>query len=88
MLDDDKNAGCTAVWGDLYRSPFTGGFMVVNPEHSYQRLTSYTKTGEPEVRDGFRKSVTNKFCQDTFMRFAVNWRRAGWIGEAAQHSRA
>ena len=71
MLDDDKNAGCTAVWGDLYRSPFTGGFLVVNPEHSYQRLTAYTTTGEQKVRDGFRKSVTNKFCSDVFMRFAV-----------------
>jgi hypothetical protein len=71
MLDDDKNAGVTAVWGDLDRSPFTGGFLVVNPEHAYQRLTAYTKTGEPEVRDGFRRSVTNKFCSDTFMRFAV-----------------
>ncbi|GAN77151.1 hypothetical protein [Acidisphaera rubrifaciens] len=71
MLDDDKNAGVTAVWGDLYRSPFTGGFMIVNPEHSFQRLTSYTKTGEPAVRDHFRKTVTDKFCADCFMRFAV-----------------
>ncbi|MDQ2765089.1 MAG: hypothetical protein M3Y22_16905, partial [Pseudomonadota bacterium] len=29
MLDDDKNTGVTLVWGDLYRSPFTGGFFVV-----------------------------------------------------------
>jgi Tubulin like len=71
MLDDDKNAGVTAVWGDLYRSPFTGGFFVVNPEHSWKRLTAYTETGEKAVRDHIRQMVTNKFCADSFMRFAV-----------------
>ena len=34
----DKNTIVTTVWGDLYRSPFTGGFFVVNPEQSWQRL--------------------------------------------------
>jgi hypothetical protein len=71
MLDDDKNAGVTAVWGDLYRSPFTGGFFVVNPEQSWQRLTAYTTTGEKEIRQGFKQMVTNRFVADSFMRFAV-----------------
>ncbi len=71
MLDDDKNAGVTTVWGDLYRSPFTGGFFVVNPEQSWQRLTAYTKTGEKEVRQNFKQMVTNRFTADSFMRFAV-----------------
>lgn len=71
MLDDDKNAGVTAVWGDLYRSPFTGGFFVVNPEQSWQRLTAYTTTGEKEVRQNFKQMVTNRFTADSFMRFAV-----------------
>ena len=71
MLDDDKNAGVTVVWGDLYRSPFTGGFFVVNPEQSWQRLTAYTTTGEKEVRQNFKEMVTNRFVADSFMRFAV-----------------
>jgi hypothetical protein len=71
MLDDEKNAGVTAVWGDLYRSPFTGGFFVVNPEQSWQRLTAYTTTGEKEVRQNFKQMVTNRFVADSFMRFAV-----------------
>ena len=71
MLDDDKNAGVTAVWGDLYRSPFTGGFFVVNPEQSWQRLTAYTTTGEKEVRQHFKEMVTNRFVADSFMRFVV-----------------
>ena len=71
MLDDDKNAGVTTVWGDLYRSPFTGGFFVVNPDHSWHRLTAYTTTGEKEVRQGFKQMVTNRFVADSFMRFAM-----------------
>ncbi len=71
MLDDDKNAGVTAVWGDLYRSPFTGGFFVVNPEQSWQRLTAYTTTGEAKIRQNFKEMVTNRFVADSFMRFVV-----------------
>ena len=52
-------------------NPFTGGFFVVNTEHSWQRLTSYTETGVQAVRDRIRQEVTNKFSQDSFMRYAV-----------------
>lgn len=72
MIDEDKNAGVIAVWGDLYRNPFTGGFFVVNPEQSWQRLTAYTTTGEPEVRQFFKETVTNRFVADSFMRFVVS----------------
>jgi hypothetical protein len=72
MLDEDKNAGVIAVWGDLYRNPFTGGFFVVNPEQSWQRLSAYTQTGVPEVRQGFKEMVTNRFVADSFMRFVVS----------------
>lgn len=68
MLDDDKNAGVVQVWGDLYRNPFTGGFMAVSSEHSWQRLSRYTNTGEPAVRDRIRLNVTQKFVADSFMR--------------------
>ncbi|MEO1403954.1 MAG: hypothetical protein AAFV72_22265, partial [Cyanobacteria bacterium J06635_1] len=68
MLDDDKNAGVVQVWGDLYRNPFTGGFLAVSSEHSWQRLSRYTATGVPEVRDRIRLQVTQKFVADSFMR--------------------
>lgn len=32
MIDTEKNKGVMAVWGDLYKNPFTGGFFAV-PEN-------------------------------------------------------
>ena len=71
MLDDTKNQGVMAVWGDLYKNPFTGGFFALPQEHSWQRLGSYTKTGQPEIRDALRKGVTRKFINDSFTRHIV-----------------
>ena len=71
MLDDAKNQGVMAVWGDLYKNPFTGGFFALPQEHSWQRLGSYTQTGKPAIRDALRKGVTRKFVNDSFMRFVV-----------------
>ncbi|MGH3575479.1 MAG: tubulin-like doman-containing protein, partial [Pseudonocardiaceae bacterium] len=71
MLDDSKNQGVMAVWGDLYKNPFTGGFLALPQEHSWQRLGSYTKTGQPAIRDALRKGVTRKFIDDSFTRFVV-----------------
>jgi Tubulin/FtsZ family, GTPase domain. len=71
MLDDAKNQGVMAVWGDLYKNPFTGGFFALPQEHSWQRLGSYTKTGKPAIRDALRKGVTRKFVNDCFVRFVV-----------------
>ena len=71
MLDDAKNQGVMAVWGDLYKNPFTGGFFALPQEHSWQRLGTYTKTGQPMIRDALRKGVTRKFIDDSFARFIV-----------------
>ena len=38
MIDTEKNNGVMAVWGDLYKNPFTGGFFAV-PQDDVQRLT-------------------------------------------------
>jgi hypothetical protein len=71
MLDEEKNQGVMAVWGDLYKNPFTGGFLALPQEHSWKRLGSYTKTGQPAIRDALRKGVTRKFIDDSFSRFVV-----------------
>jgi len=35
MGDGDNNQGVITVWGDLYRNPFTGGFLVVPQQHLF-----------------------------------------------------
>ncbi len=93
MSDDGKSAALTKGQGTGQANPFTGGFFVVNTEHSWQRLTAYTKTGDPALRDRIRQEVTNKFAQDSFSRFSVRdsgaalsqaLRSAGWAGAAGE----
>ncbi len=71
MLDDAKNQGVMAVWGDLYKNPFTGGFIALPQEHSWQRLSRYTDAGRPETRKSLSTRVTNKFVDDSFVRYVV-----------------
>ncbi|WP_298701876.1 tubulin-like doman-containing protein [uncultured Variovorax sp.] len=56
---------------DSTANPFPGGFFVVLPEHSWQRLTAYTNSGEKDVRQRFRQMVTNRFVADSFVRWAA-----------------
>jgi hypothetical protein len=71
MLDEEKNQGVMAVWGDLYKNPFTGGFFLLPQEHAWQRLSRYTQQGVEEIRHMLRTGVTNKFLDDSFTRFIV-----------------
>jgi hypothetical protein len=40
MIDTEKNNGVMAVWGDLYKNPFTGGFFCV-PEDSKEHVAAF-----------------------------------------------
>lgn len=45
MIDTEKNNGVMAVWGDLYKNPFTGGFFAVPDDgvHSpVEAITSFS----------------------------------------------
>ncbi|SRR5579884_1474051 len=35
MIDTEKNKGVMAVWGDLYKNPFTGGFFAVPQDDAF-----------------------------------------------------
>ncbi|MCX9192364.1 hypothetical protein C3Y87_13280 [Carbonactinospora thermoautotrophica] len=74
MLDDDKNQAVTAMWGDLYKNPFTGGFFLLPQEQAWQRLHRYTEqsAGQPQIRHRQGMHVTNKFIDDSFARYVVN----------------
>ena len=73
MLDEEKNQGVQAVWGDLYNNPFTGGFFVLPQEHSLQRVQRYAKGSEgmsdPGIREGQANRTAGKYVCDTFMRY-------------------
>lgn len=42
MLDQEKNKGVVQVWGDLYRNPFTAGFMIVPQTPAWQETQELT----------------------------------------------
>jgi hypothetical protein len=75
MLDETKNEHITSIWGDIYKNPFTGGFLAVTQEQSWQRLFRYTtikKGVRPEVRHQQALHVTNKFVDDSLARYIVH----------------
>jgi hypothetical protein len=51
MLDEEKNQGVQAVWGDLYRNPFTGGFFVL-PQDGILDLTGDVSSTQEYVDEG------------------------------------
>jgi hypothetical protein len=51
MIDTEKNDGVMAVWGDLYKNPFTGGFFVV-PQDDVQEITGDLATTHSYVDSG------------------------------------
>lgn len=75
MTDESKNTKITSIWGDMYKNPFTGGFLVLPQEQSWERLFRYTtikKGVRPEVRHQQALHVTNKFVDDSFARYVVH----------------
>ena len=51
MGDNAKNEGVITVWGDLYRNPFTGGFMTVPQEHIWQATGDLNATHDRVNRE-------------------------------------
>jgi hypothetical protein len=44
LIDTEKNKGVMAVWGDLYKNPFTGGFFAVPQDAIYERTKDLAQT--------------------------------------------
>jgi len=44
MLDQEKNQGVVQVWGDLYRNPFTAGFLMVPQKQVWQETQDLSAT--------------------------------------------
>jgi hypothetical protein len=73
MMDASKNAAITGLWGDLYRNPFTAGFMMVPLQPAWERLSKYSETWEKTTKKGKPRlkgwqhakiKVTTKFADD------------------------
>ena len=48
MIDTEKNNGVMAVWGDLYKNPFTGGFFAVPDDGTHspvEAIASFSTAG-------------------------------------------
>lgn len=69
LVDEEKNQGVVDVWGELYRNPFTGGFMLVPTAHVIDRVSYYTeatkdysahwlKQGRKFIADSSAKYIT------------------------------
>jgi Tubulin like len=56
MLDEEKNQGVQAVWGDLYRNPFTGGFFAV-PQDGIFELTGDIPATNQYVDEGIASFI-------------------------------
>ena len=50
MVDAEKNKGVMAVWGDLYKNPFTAGFFAVPQDAVYQAKGTLTAAPGPSMR--------------------------------------
>lgn len=84
MLDQDKNKGVLQVWGDLYRDPFTAGFLVVNPKAALEKT--------PDQAEALKQVFTelSSFLMDNqSIDLYETLRLLNWVGASpTQHSAA
>ena len=84
MGDSAKNEGVVAVWGDLYRNPFTGGVIVVPQEHIWQATRELSATHE-RVNKEIASFVTRNKGTDLW----ETLRLLNWVGAPpTQHAAA
>ncbi|WP_214367236.1 hypothetical protein [Pseudonocardia sp. H11422] len=73
MIDTEKNNGVMAVWGDLYKNPFTGGFFAV-PQDDVQAFTGDLAATHAYLDSGIAKFLSadgGKHLYETLK--ALNW---------------
>jgi hypothetical protein len=73
MIDTEKNKGVMAVWGDLYKNPFTGGFFMVD-QNDVQELTGDLAATHAYVDEGVGTFLTQNASGDLYETLkALNW---------------
>ncbi len=73
MIDTEKNKGVMAVWGDLYKNPFTGGFFMVD-QNDVQELTGDLAATHAYVDEGVGAFLAQNASGDLYETLkAMNW---------------
>ncbi|GLZ56204.1 tubulin-like doman-containing protein [Actinomycetospora sp. NBRC 106378] len=73
MIDTEKNKGVMAVWGDLYKNPFTGGFFMVD-QNDVQEMTGDLAATHAYVDAGIGSFLTRDASVHLYETLkALNW---------------
>lgn len=84
MGDNAKNEGVVTVWGDLYRNPFTGGFMIVPQEHIWQATQDLRAT-----HDRVNREIASFLTRNKGADLWETLRMLNWVGAPpTQHAAA
>ena len=84
MLDQDKNQGVIQVWGDLYRNPFTAGFLMV-PQKPVWQVTHDLEATQQQVNSQLVSFLTRNQGLDLY----ETLRLLNWVGAPpSQHMAA
>ncbi|MEO0825045.1 MAG: hypothetical protein AAFY67_05220 [Cyanobacteria bacterium J06642_9] len=84
MLDQEKNKGVVQVWGDLYRNPFTAGFMMVPQKQAWQETQDFAAT-----RQKVDSELASFFTRNQGLDIYESLRLLNWVGAPpSQHMAA
>jgi hypothetical protein len=73
MIDTEKNNGVMAVWGDLYKNPFTGGFFAV-PQDGVHEVTGDLAATHAYVDEGIASFLARDDSVHLYETLkALNW---------------
>jgi len=73
MIDTEKNKGVMAVWGDLYKNPFTGGFFAV-PQNDVHALVGTLEATHSYLDEGLAQFLARDNCVHLYESLKeLNW---------------
>lgn len=78
MIDSEKNNGVMAVWGDLYKNPYTGGFFAV-PQNDVHEMTSDLAATHRYVDEG----IANFLLRDDSVHLYETLKALNWLAVPA-----
>ena len=74
MIDTEKNKGVMAVWGDLYKNPFTGGFFAVPQQEVFDQFGELAAT-----HDYVDKGITEFLARDGSVHLYESLKALNWL---------